>query len=156
MKMKKLVLGLVAMLTFLSCEGPVGPQGPPGDPSAETQWKHIYFTVKESDWDLIGGADQLNSYYEYIFNEPAITDFIYEQGIVLGYLVVSPGTNDEVLRPLPDSFPYGQDTNQGENLWTEIINYDYKPGSIAFYVRYNDFYTATPPPTLKFKISMLW
>ncbi|GHU08879.1 hypothetical protein FACS189431_5950 [Alphaproteobacteria bacterium] len=154
--MKKLVLVLVATLTFLSCEGPVGPPGPAGDPSVETQWKHIFFTVKQSDWALVGGADQLNSYYEYIFDEPAITDFIYKEGIVLGYLVVNSGTKDEALRPLPDSSPYGQDTNQGESLWTEIINYDYMPGSIAFYVRYNDFYTATPPPTLRFKISMLW
>jgi hypothetical protein len=155
--MKKLVLGLVAMLTLLSCEGPVGPPGPPGDSGAETQWKHIYYTVNKDSWHLVGGKDELNSYYEYVFkNEPAITNFIYEQGIVLGYLVVNPGAKDEVLRPLPDSFPYGEDTNQGENLWTEIITYDYMPGSIAFYVRYSDFYTATPPPTLKFRISMLW
>jgi hypothetical protein len=158
--MKKLVLVLGAVLALLSCEGPVGPPGPPGepgDPGAETKWKHIYYTVKQSDWNLIGGVDELNSYYEYIFeNEPSITDFIYEEGIVLGYLVVNPGAKDEVLRPLPDSFPYGEDSNQGESLWTEIITYDYMPGSVAFYVRYNDFYTATPPPTLKFRISMLW
>jgi len=149
--MKKLLL-LAAVLMLLSCEGQVGPAGEPGTPL----WEQAFYTVKSNDWVLVGRPDGLNSYYQYVFDEPLLSNFIYSNGVVLGYLVVNPGTQDELLRPLPDDIPLGEEIQQGEALWTQYITFDYQAGSVAFYVSYSDFATSVRPPEMKFKLVMMW
>ncbi|MDR1938631.1 MAG: hypothetical protein LBQ73_09090 [Tannerellaceae bacterium] len=151
--MKKLLPALLAVVCLLSCEGPIGPMGPPGESGVQTQWKSVYYTVKEQDWMLVGGQNNPNSYYLYEFDEPALTDFIYEEGVVIGYVVANPGTPDEVLRPLPDTWPLADDRG---DTWMESVTFDYMPGSVAFYVGYSDFATAVRPPVMTFKLMMIW
>ncbi|MDR1918935.1 MAG: hypothetical protein LBQ65_04730 [Tannerellaceae bacterium] len=151
--MKKLLPALLAVICLLSCEGPMGPVGPPGESGAETQWKYVYYTVREQDWVLVGGQNNPNSFYQYAFDEPALTDFIYEEGVVMGYLVANPGTRDEVLRPLPDTWPVADGS---DFYWTESVTFDYMPGSVAFFVGYSDFATTVRPPEMKFKLMMIW
>ncbi|MDR2810431.1 MAG: hypothetical protein LBB84_07745 [Tannerellaceae bacterium] len=143
--MKKILFILLAVAGFLSCEGPK-------ETGVETQWKAIYYTVKEDDWQLQGVKGGTNSYYQFVFDEPALTDFIYTEGIVIGYQVIDPGTADEVLRPLPDTWPVGEKSS----YWTESISFDYMPGSVAFYVGYSDFATNILPSTMTFKLMMIW
>jgi hypothetical protein len=150
MDMKKLLSVLLVVVCLASCEGPMGPQGIPGE---QTQWKPVYYTVKTQDWHLIGGENNQNSYYQYVFDEPELTDFIYKEGVVIGYVVANPGVaGKEVLRPLPDTWPVAE----GADYWTEHINFDYMPGSVAFYVTYNDFATDVRPQAMTFKLMMIW
>jgi hypothetical protein len=131
--------------------------GPPGDPGIETQWVNTFYTVASGHWELVGGQDALNSYYRCIFDEPLLTDFIYKEGVVQGYLVVNPGTRDETLRPLPDDMPYAERVDASyADYWAEYITFDYMPGSVAFYVTYSDFSTHIAPPDMKFKLVMIY
>ena len=143
--MKKLLLLIIISLALFSCEGPMGPQGPQGVPGEGMYWKYYTYTVKSQDWELVTSPDGLNTYYMYVFDNNDITDDLYINGYVLGYLVQSPGTQDEVITPLPYVIHRGGTDNSGkEMLWTETYTYDYMPGSVAFYVQYSDFVQQQP------------
>ena len=143
--MKKLLLLVIASLARFSCEGPMGPQGPQGVPGEGMFWKYYTYTVKSQDWKLATTEDGLNTYYWYEFQNEDITDDLYLNGYVLGYLVQSPGAENEVITPLPYTIHRGgTDETDKEILWTETYTYDYMPGSIAFYVQYNDFAQQQP------------
>jgi hypothetical protein len=144
--MKKLLFALISVTCFLSCEGPMGP------PGEQTQWHDAYYTVRTDDWKLVGRPDEIGSFYQYSFIEPALTEFIYEKGVVMGYVVANPGIRDEVLRPLPDTWPIGE----GYDAWLESITFDYRPGLVTFYVGYSDFATSVRPPDMTFKLMMIW
>ena len=140
--MKKLLLLAIISLTLFSCEGPMGPQGPAGE---GMYWRYYTYTVNSQDWELVTSPDGLNTYYMYVFDNNDITDDLYINGYVLGYLVQSPGTQDEVITPLPYVIHRGDTDNSGtEMLWTETYTYDYMPGSVAFYVQYSDFVQQQP------------
>ncbi|MDR1356748.1 MAG: hypothetical protein LBJ58_03655 [Tannerellaceae bacterium] len=147
--MKKLLTALFVTSVLFSCEGP---EGPPGEPGMETQWKYVYYTVNQQDWEPVGNYNELGSFYRYGFDEPNLTDFIYTEGVVMGYAVINPGTREEILRPLPDTWPMAEDTN----TWTESVTFDYMPGYVTFYVGYSDFATGIRPPTMTFKLMMIW
>ena len=123
--MKKFLFLVILSLTLFSCEGPMGPQGPQGVPGEGMFWKYYTYTVKSQDWQLVTSPDGLNTYYMYEFQNKDITDDLYIDGYVLGYLVQSPGADNEVITPLP-------------------YTYDYMPGSVAFYVQYSDFIEQQP------------
>ena len=68
--MKKILSILALTLLMVSCIGPQGPQGPPGPPGELGEginWKVYDFTIASHQWQLVNGADQLNSYYMYLF-----------------------------------------------------------------------------------------
>ena len=73
-----------------------------------------------------------------------ITDDLYIDGYVLGYLVQSPGADNEVITPLPYTIHKGEANGDNAMLWTETYTYDYMPGSVAFYVQYSDFIEQQP------------
>jgi hypothetical protein len=144
LNMKKLLTVLLTIACLLSCEGPIGSLG------EET---HMFYTVEAKDWQLVGRPDAPNSFYQYSFTEPSLTKFIYEEGLVVGYVVANPGTRNEMLRPLPDTWPVGDDHGA---TWTESVTFDYMPGLVTFYVGYSDFATTVSPPRMVFKIMMIW
>ncbi|MDR1645071.1 MAG: hypothetical protein LBS05_04510 [Tannerellaceae bacterium] len=144
--MKKILAAWLTLIFLCACEGPVRP------PEEQTQWKSVYYTVKEADWRLVGRPDALNSFYQYSFEEPSLTDFIYEEGVVMGYEVANYGTRDELLRPLPDTWPVGEDGM----FWTESVSFEYKPGLVTFCIGYSDFATSVRPLTKTFKLMMIW
>jgi hypothetical protein len=144
--MKKLLFALLPAVCFLSCDGTAEP------PEGQTQWKYIYYTVERQDWELVGVSGAPNSFYEYSFRAPEITDFIYKEGVVMGYVVDNPGAANEVLRPLPDTWPVGD----GPHAWTESVTFNYMPGHVTFYVAYSDFATNVRPAGMTFKLMMIW
>jgi hypothetical protein len=150
---RKLFLLSVSALLLLACEGPMGP---PGEPGEGLKWQILTYTVHEGDWKLVGGKDNLNSYYIYEFDEKLLTNFIYESGNVFGYVIFNPGKNNETQTPLPHMIPLGDSDPGGEFLWQEYYTFDFMPGSIAFYADYNDFHTSVRPPTCVFRIVMNW
>lgn len=153
--MKRLVVLLFCFFALLSCEGPMGPQGLPGE--GGSKWFVETYTVKSADWELVGGEpDELGTYYMYEFDEPALTDFIFKKGNVMGYLVETLRDGSEVQTPLPCVI-HKAEVNAGvEHLWTETYTFDFMQRSVAFYVRYSDFYTGNLPPTCKFRLVMTW
>ena len=97
--MKKFLFLVILSLTLFSCEGPMGPQGPQGVPGEGMFWKYYTYTVKSQDWQLVTSPDGLNTYYMYEFQNKDITDDLYIDGYVLGYLVQSPGGRQRSHHP---------------------------------------------------------
>lgn len=161
--MKKILSILALTLLMVSCIGPQGPQGPPGppgEPGEGINWKVYDFTIASHQWQLVNGADQLNSYYMYLFegnDAPQELRYVVENmGEVSGCLVGRMDNGDEIFYPLPYENYFGENQGTNESLWSEMYKYDYTRNSIAFYVYYSDFYTATPPATCKFRMSLKW
>ena len=150
--MKK-YLFLLTVLVLAACEGPMGP---PGEPGTVTNWKILTYTVRADEWKLVGYAGELNSYY--MCEKPArdITDFIYTDGNVTGYLIQNPRKQNEVQTPLPFVIPRGELDKGQEILYTEVYTFDFMPGSIAFYVNYTDFETNIRPGECDYRIVLTW
>ena len=91
-------------------------------------------------------------YYMYEFQWDELTDYVYEEGIVLGYLFTQVG-DIETMTPLPYVL-HRQDAKG--NQWTETYTYDVSPGYVAFYATYNDFKVQEKPATMDFRVSILW
>ena len=155
--MKKILILMCVMAAVLtSCEGPAGPMGPAGEDGEALNWKILTYTVHQNDWQLDGNADALNSRYIYEFDESALTQFIYEEGVVSGYMEQTLNNNVNVLTPLPYVIPVGEENGGNEDLWSEYYTFDYTTGSIAFYAYFTDFYTSNKPPTCTFRIVLNW
>lgn len=151
--MKQLIALLLCTVTLLSCEGPMGP---PGERGERTEWFAQTYEVKSKDWQLVDGhPDELGTYYMYEFNEPMLTDFIFREGHVAGYLMHRVGDLN-VQSPLPYTIYQGINGPDGEELWEEEYTFDFSKGSVAFYVHYSDFYTGNRPPTTTFRLVMTW
>ena len=160
--MKKVLAIITLALLIVACEGPRGPQGPPGpqgEPGEGINWKVYDFTIKSNQWELVGGEDQLNSYYMYLFegnDAPEELQYVVDyMGDVSGCLV-GKLDGEDIFYPLPYENYYGNANGEYESLWCEMYKYDYTRSSIAFYVYYSDFYTATPPATCTFRMSFKW
>ena len=157
--MKKVLSILTLALFIVACEGPRGPQGPPGEPGEGINWKVMDFTIKSNQWELVGDKDELGSYYMYLFegnNAPEELRYVVDNmGEVSGCLVGSLD-GEEIFYPLPHENFFGSSDGEYESLWSETYKFDYPRSSIAFYVYYSDFYTATPPATCTFRMNFKW
>lgn len=165
MKKYCVFLFMAAMMALAACEGPAGRDGYDGRDGRDgidgkdgegMNWSILTYTVRAEDWELVGGADQLNSHYIYEFSEPKLTNYIYSEGVVSGYRELTLDNGSKVLTPLPYIIPVGEEDGNSKNLWSEYYTFDYQAGSIAFYAYYTDFYTANKPPTCTFRIVMNW
>ena len=104
----------------------------------------------------MGSSNALNSYYQFVFNDVReLTDFVYTDGAVTGYLYQGNGS-EEVQTPLPYTLPIGTIVNGNELLWTETTTFDYQAGSVAFYINYSDFATDVQPETMEFRVVLHW
>lgn len=150
---KNFLLLLMMIFAFVACEGPAGPPGPPGENGESTKWYIETFVVEANEWKLYADADGLNPYYmcEKKFSE--LDNFIYTDGTVFVYLIQNPGEDSEVQTPLPSSLPL---ENQAGERWTEHVSFDVMPGSIAFYIRYDDFAVNIRPARQEFRVVMNW
>jgi|GEM_PF-2077831 len=132
-------------VTFPSCEGPMGPMGPAG-PEGVGSWDVFEMTVRSGDWFW----DMDRKVYYYDFEEPAISRFIAEDGLVQ----VSMRFGD-VYYPLPDVRNFYDD-----GYITETVSYEYAARWIRFNVSANDLFNNLPlnyqPETFTFKVTLLW
>ena len=149
--MKKIVLLLISMAAFLSCEGPIGPEGPMGPQGSQgsgNNWKIQNFTVESPDW--VYAEDQntgLNKHYFFTFQFSELSSFIYRDGLVVAYLVDN--TSQQTL-PVVRHFE-----NDKKAKWTRTIDYEINQGKITFYVTNSDFINQRPE-TLNFRVVMMW
>ncbi|MDR2042485.1 MAG: hypothetical protein LBP98_09265 [Tannerella sp.] len=149
--MKKILFLLpAAVLMFVSCEGPAGPPGEKGEPGL--WWFVNEYTVRSDQWKLVGGTDELNSYYQYEIPVPELDKDVFYEGKMTCYMYLN--EDYSVQAELPEVIHYGEynpDTG-GENLWTETYKCDYAIGSILFKVEYSDFFTGNRPGTKRFRV----
>lgn len=162
--MKRIILLLVSVIALVSCEGPMGPEGPrgldgqmgpkgePGEPGYGANWYTTSFKIDQSDWLLVGRPGDLNTYFYADVDIPQLTDFIYKEGTVIGYLETSPG----VKNGIPYVLHLGEEQAGREFLWTQTYDLDFSPGMIRFYVTYSDFSTNINPASETFHIILMW
>ena len=148
--MKKLFLLLTIVFGFLSCEGPMGPEGPKGPPGEGTGWKIKYMTVYERNWEKIQSGKE--TYYRAIIEDKDLTQYIYDEGALTVHQILDFDTQDEVQTALPYVFHRVDDDGYE---WTETLYYDYRPGTIAFYLTFSDGIPRNPV-ICDFKVTMLW
>lgn len=166
--MKKLFLLLISAITlslFSSCEGPEGPMGPTGQSGLngkdgidgkdgyDTNWYVTSFTIKPDEWELVGKPGELNSHFFVDKPLKELSDFIYKEGAVIGYIETAKG----VKNGLPYVLHLGGKDDKGEFLWTETADFDFYPGGVGFYLTYSDFNTQLRPYKDKtFYIVLMW
>ena len=148
---KRIVCFFLILFSVTACD-----IEPYQDDNDGDNWKVLNFTVKRNDWKLVGSSNALNSYYQFVFNDVReLTDFVYTDGAVTGYLYQGNGS-EEVQTPLPYTLPIGTIVNGNELLWTETTTFDYQAGSVAFYINYSDFATDVQPETMEFRVVLHW
>lgn len=155
--MKKLILLLCMAFTMFACEGemgpmgPMGPQGKDGEPGTGTQWYTKSFTINSNQWELIGEPGELKSYYMAVFDLPQLSEFIFKEGTVIGYM--SMGEN--IKNGLPYVMHTAEETEEGSHYWTQTYDFDFAPGSVAFYATFSDFETQKRPGNETFHIVLM-
>jgi hypothetical protein len=125
-----------------------------------TQWEIVNIEAKQSDWQW----NEQGRLYRAIYPLPELTEFIYENGAVLGYLFLGQQGEDEVQKILPYVHTY-YSTDDGGNItetFTETISYDvmYQSGGnsdVAFFIQASDVYEdTTAPQTYNFRLVLIW
>jgi len=156
--MKKITFVLLAVVMFIACEGPEGPMGPQGpqgqvgEPGYGVSWYTTSFTINESDWLLSGRAGDLNTYFYADRNISQLTDVVFDEGTVVGYIQ----TSKDVKNGLPFVLHMGEESGGDEFLWTQTYDFDYSPGMVRFYITYSDFNTQISPGAETFHIILMW
>ena len=159
--MKKALFCIVAfMLTLVSCEGPAGPMGPEGPAGYGTNWQ-VYdnIVVNSGDWELIQDEDGSHPRYIAEITLHDLTDeefdFVYTDGSFQAYVYKDMGI--ETQTPLPYIVYREAVDNQGNYItWEETYDFDYSPGSVAFYATYSDFFVDQRPPSMTFRVILMW
>ena len=114
----------------------------------ELTTKQVFrFEVKARDWQQMTDQDGLNRYYKSSFKINGISDYIINNGAVLGYIEFS---------GYQQALPY---TRHYENFdgakWSRTIDYDFSRTDVHFYVTNNDF-IVDPPETMYFRVIFIW
>ncbi len=124
----------------------------------EDVWFVDEFQVESRHWQLVGGVDQEDSYYEYIFDRIPDGEPYYE-GIVTAYMYLDYNTDYEVQTPLPyTEYRLGTDGHGNDVYYSIHFTYDVKAdGTIAFKAYVSDHYTGSfNPGTQTFRVAILW
>ncbi len=154
--MKKVLLFLSIILLSFSCTGPMGPEGPRGPQGVPGEDGNVGklildYTINSNDWERITDSNGLFLYYQYVFDEFEIDDYIYNDGVIVAYLEVAEN-NYTLQKPLP--YIINNEDSQG-NIWFQTIEYDYGVESICFYVKNSDF-REDRPGNLNFRVAFVW
>ncbi len=152
--MKKALFFLaVALLGFSSCtiEGPRGPAGRDGrDGSTIT---HILdFSISNSGGRYNWQWNPAGEYYFCYIPVSQLTNKIYNDGIVVGYIETQDSNGAYIQQALPRVLSQ----TDGSNDWIEMIDFDYSTESIVFYYTTSDFlYLDWQPGTRNFRVVFL-
>lgn len=155
------MLVLSVMFVMSACEGetgpmgPMGPQGVPGKPGESgygAQWYTKSFTINSDEWELIGEPGELKSYYMAVFDLPELSKSIFQEGTVVGYISMG----QDVKNGLPYVMHTAEETADGKRYWTQTYDFDFAPGSVAFYATFSDFETQKTPGDETFHIVLMW
>lgn len=122
-----------------------------------TGWEVKNFTVKKEEWKWSEDRAQ----YEFVFNLPELTEFIYENGAQIGYVFIGEQGKDEVQKLLPYVNTYSSKNDAGETVYfTETISCDFQlgnPSTVAFFIKSSDlFKDPDAPQNYNFRIVLIW
>jgi hypothetical protein len=135
-QMKKLIFfALITLLSASSC-------AVEDDPVATFSQN---YTVNKTHWKL--AHDDTGDYFYYEFKEPALTRYIYDNGIMNAYLQI-----DDGLNPLPfDDFLVDRTGYQ----WTEQLTCEFRPGYITFFFKSSN-HNLNPYYDYTFVVKFMW
>ena len=105
------------------------------------------YTVRQRAWSI--GTDDSGDYFYCEFNEPNLTQDIYENGIMQAFLLMNEGN----LTPLP----FNDYWVNGDYRWTEQVTCEFQPGLITFILKYSDHaINESPYYDYTFRVRFLW
>ncbi|WP_019539255.1 hypothetical protein [Proteiniphilum acetatigenes] len=124
-----------------------------------TKWEILPYTVLKEHWDWNPDAGR----YQAIYDLPELTDFIYEEGAVLGYVFIGQQGVNEVQKLLPYVHTY----NDADTPYTETISFDIQYKSegvvqptVAFFIQTSDLFGGDEYveylPDYNFRIVLVW
>ncbi len=121
-----------------------------------TQWDIVNITVFEDDWVW---NDKL-AQWEAIYDFPELTEYIYENGALIGYVFIGEQGVDEVQKLLPYINTYSLLENGNYSTFTETVSVDYQygnPSSVAFFIKDSELAMDDGAPlTYNFRIVLIW
>lgn len=128
--------------------GPMGPAGRDGEDGV-VFYRKDEFEVIQKDWKVA----ELNGskYFKCEFDYPELTETMCDIGIVNAYLLIE----DDITyqRQLPATNAYNVETEENQSyFYTTVIDYEYAPGVITFYVTNSDFNVDKKPETMIFRV----
>lgn len=121
------------------------------------QGKIVNITVQIKDWEWNEDIGR----YEAIYDFPELTEFIYENGAVLGYVFIGTQGVDEVQKLLQYGHTYSATDGGGNTItYTETISFDFQygsPSTIAFFIQASDLFRADDYlADYNFRIVLIW
>lgn len=142
-KWTALAVVVIALLT--SCQT--------NDPPANDYYPNYFsqdYSVSQNSWS-VGTDDESGMYYYYEFPEPALTQDIYNNGVMQAFLVVNNGN----ISPLPFNDYWVDDTGY---MYTEQITCEFRPGTVTFIVKASDHNGSYLPSynTYDFRVRFMW
>lgn len=152
---------MLAALLLGSCrgdEGPMGPEGPAGPAGLDgrdgqdgqdgegLKTLEFTFTVEQNDWEAV--KDSNEPYFRCVFNFKELEASIIDHGMLTVYRML----DDDYYATLPITKPHKDTNNDGDIYYTQLIDYEFAPGSISFYITNSDFYMDTKPDAMDFKV----
>lgn len=150
LKLSKYVALLLLLIVGVSCSKD-------NNDFIETQWEVVNVAIKEKDWMWNNEAKR----YEVIVDLPEMGDFIYENGVQLGYVFIGQQGVDEVQKLLPYVKTYYEEYEDDELIiYTETISCDFQLGNsstAAFYIQSSDlFRDDSILSDYNFRIVLIW
>lgn len=139
--MRTYLILLISALTLISCD--INYTEP-----EELNTKQVFrFEVKKADWTPYTDESGLNLYYRCNFDINGITQYIVENGAVLGYIEFD---------GYQQALPYTRHMENADGArWSRTIDFDFSRTDVQFYVTNNDFIN-DPPETMYFRVVFVW
>lgn len=113
-------------------------------------WNVKTFEVRPNMWTW----NSYQGWYECVVKYPELTEFVYENGVVLAQVFMGIQGVDEVQRTLPYLQSYYDEQNRV--YYTRNISYDYNIGSVCFYYQDSDLTKEVISDTFSFKVTLFW
>jgi hypothetical protein len=153
---RKLLVSIFAGILFLGTALVMTSCSDSSDDFIETAWNIENFNVTASQWSWNSNLNR----WEAIRQLPAIDEFIYEDGVVHGFIFLGTQGVDEVQTPLPYIRSFLEDNEQGGVIdFTETISFEYShlTNRITFYIEPSDgFQDQNARQNYNFRIVMIW
>lgn len=122
-----------------------------------TRWEIVNINVKKADWVW---NEQVGR-YEAVYDLPELTEFIYENGAVFGYVFIGTQGVDEVQTLLPFVHTYSENSDDGNTItYTETISCDFQygnPSTVAFFIQASNLFRVDDYlADYNFRIVLIW
>ena len=141
--MKKLLLIMLPMLAALLLGSWMGPAGRDGEGFKTLEFT---FSVEQKHWELVNDPAEPYFKCEFEFNE--LEASIIDHGMLTVYRLL----NDDYYATLPVTKLHKETKDDSDIYYTQLIDYEFAPGKISFYVTNSDFFIDEKPDGMDFKV----